>query len=215
MDRKLQLIAHLYDEEIEGLEPLGSLLADPELRREYEALSETRFRLEGRERIHPDRQLVDRVVATAAREVRAGARADRPPLQLVRSRRLWLPAMTLAASLLVVVLVRPWESANDPALEKSGPSEPMLAAAPAESLLGTLPPPPPPMVVASSAEVVEPDPETEWETGEDLRLISRRIAALGEAGIDAWDGPAIPLEFMPAGSPSGVLTPAGAARPRF
>lgn len=214
MDKRLQLIAHLYDEEIEGLEPLGSLLADPELREEYEALSETRFRLERRERIHPDRQLIDLVVATAARDVRPGARTERPPLRLVRTRRLWLPAMTLAASLLVVVLVRPWDSGTETMLEKSGPAEPALAAAPAESLLGTLPPAPAPVITASTAETIESDPETDWETGEDLRLISRRIAALGEAGIDAWDGPAIPLEFMPDDG-TDLLTPAGATRTRF
>lgn len=214
MDRRLQLIAHLYDEEIEGLEPLGSLLEDPELRREYEALSETRFRLERRERVHPDPQLIDLVVVTAAKDASPGVRPERPPLRLVRARGLWLPAMTLAASLLVVVLVRPWDSGTESMFEKSGPTEPAIAAAPAESLFGTLPPAPAPVMAASTAETVKSDPETDWETGEDLRLISRRIAALGEAGIDAWDGPAVPLEFMPDGGPD-VLTPAGTSLPRF
>lgn len=221
MDKRLQLIAHLYDEDVEELEPLGALLQDPELRREYEALGETRFRLEqGTVRHRPDPAVVDRLVARALHPAPDGMRRDRPAVRLVSLRRAWLPTLAIAASLLLLVIVGPWRTELAPATvdrvaQAPVPAEPEVAfrADPEspEGLLGDLPPAPPTTPAASESESAD---EPGWDTGDEVRLLSRRIATLREIPLDAWDSPAVPLEAIPSGR-DGLLTPAGTVRPRY
>ena len=52
MDKKLQLIQHLY-EEADGETRLNELLDDPELKQEYQALSEAKFWLDHSKREKP------------------------------------------------------------------------------------------------------------------------------------------------------------------
>lgn len=225
MDRRLQLIAHLYDEDLEGLEPLGSLLQDPDLRREYEALGETRFRVEqGTRRRRPDPVVLDRVVERALRGIPGAAPRDRPAARILPLRRAWLPAVAVAASLLLVLVVRPWrqadsalpatETLSDAASEKVAPelsTSPKDVAGSSEALLMDLPPAPPTTLASAEAE---PQDGPEWDTGDEVRLLSRRIATLRDIPLDAWDGPAVPLEALPSGR-DALLSPAGATRPRY
>lgn len=208
MDRKLQLIAHLYDEDLDGLEPLGSLLEDPDLRAEYEAMGETRFGLEHRERVRPDPRLVDAVVAAAL--ARESVARDRSPMRLVRSQRFWVSATSVAASILLLVLFRPWQSGSllpvTDELVADSQSFP-----PAETLLKSLPPAPP--AIATASEEPAQAARLDWDTGGDVRHLSRRIERLKAAGIDGWDNPAVPLEAPPTGSGTNGLFQTGTRRP--
>jgi hypothetical protein len=127
------------------------------------------------------------------------------------------PILGIAAAILIAISIYPLISAN-----QSVPS-PQLAdrsdadMAPAESLLRSLPPAPASKsTVLAEAETVAPSSpgEQPWDNGRDLRQLARRIAALRTAGIDAWDGQAVPLEMLPTDAgPTGLL-PAGNRRPQ-
>jgi hypothetical protein len=229
MDRKLQLIAHLYGEEVDGLEPLDELLRDPELRDEYRALRESRFALDHRAQVRPDARSIDAIMAAA----RAPS-ADRPPLRLVRIRRLMTPVMAAAAVLLVAVLTVPRmmtdasrgpqgadgqavapQVAGEATVTPQAADEAKSAVSPAESLLRSLPPAVPAPATLASAEALADaaDDLTSWDSGRDVRRLSRRIAALRAAGVDEWDGEAVPLETLPDEAGRNDLLPAGARRP--
>jgi hypothetical protein len=231
MDRKLQLIAHLYEEKVDGLEPLDELLLDPELRDEYRALRESRFALDHRAPVRPDPRSIDAIMAAARTPS-----ADRPPLRLVRIRRLMVPAMAAAAVLLLAVLAVPLmmtDSARGPqgaddqtvaphvAGEATGApqtaGEEKAGISPAENLLRSLPPaaPVPAPATPASAEALADaaDDLTSWDSGRDVRRLSRRIATLRAAGVDEWDGEAVPLETLPDEAGRNDLLPAGARRP--
>ena len=207
MDRRLQLIAHLYEEDIEGLEPLDRLLEDPDLKKEYALLRESRFALDHRTRARPDPASIEAIVAAAR-----PAKADRPPLRLVRMRRVLVPAMAAAATLLFVFLKLPVDQSG--ALKDAAPQE---ETASAESLLRTLPPAAPEPAPAALAEAgMEAETVAEvptWDSGRDLRRLSRRIAALKAAGVEDWDEEAVPLEMFPTEAGSQPLLPVGASRP--
>jgi len=206
MDRRIQLIAHLYEEELEGLEPLDRLLEDPDLRQEYTLLRESRFALDHRTRVRPDPASIEAIVA-AARPAKAN-----PPLRLVRMRRVLLPAMAAAAALLFVFLRLPADPSG--ALEDAAPQE---ETASAESLLRTLPPAAPepasPALADAGMEAEAVADVPTWDSGRDLRRLSRRIASLKAAGVEDWDEEAVPLEMFPTGNGSQALLPVGASRP--
>lgn len=220
MDRRLQLIAHLYEEPIDGLEPLESLLQDPELREEYRVLREARFRLDHRDRARPDAATIDAIVAAAGvRPVPASRWIDRAPLRLVRQKRVLAPVLAAAAVVLLAIAVRPWSL-----VAPTPPAEPALAEeaaapSPAESLLSSLPPAPPEPALAAAGREAESEADVAtgslppWDSGGNVRQLSRRIAALRAAGIDEWDGEAVPLELFPADSGPRDLRPAGARPP--
>ena len=64
MDKKLQLIQHLY-EEADGETRLNELLEDPELKQEYQALSEAKFWLDHSKREKPSSDSLQAVLALA------------------------------------------------------------------------------------------------------------------------------------------------------
>ncbi len=209
MDRRLQLIAHLYEEEIEGLEPLDRLLEDPDLRQEYTLLRESRFALDHRARVRPDPASIDAIVA-AARPAKADS-----PLRLVRMRRVLVPAMAAAAALLFVFVRLPADDSD--VLQNAAPREEVASA---ESLLRTLPPAAPEPAPPALADVADAGLEAEavgalpsWDSGRDLRRLSRRIATLKAAGVEDWDEEAVPLEMLPTESGDRTLVPVGANRP--
>lgn len=209
MDKRLQLIAHLYDEEIEGLEPLETLLEDPDIRREYRLLQEARFALDHRERTRPDPRSIDAILQAA----RPSA-TDRPPLRLVRIRRVMIPVMAAAAVFLVFVLNTPLTQTSDLTMAPSEMEETLAGNTPAESLLRSLPPAAPepasPMLAEAKSEADRSEDEATWDSGRDVRRLSRRIEALRAAGVDLWDGEAVPLEMLPDETGRSDLLPAGA-----
>ena len=212
MDKRLQLIAHLYGEEIDGLEPLDALLEDPDLHREFRLLQEARFALDHRKRARPDPGAIEAVLA-AARPPNAG----RPPLRLVRLRRVLVPMTAVAAVLLVFILNMPLTQRSDPAVAPAEMEEATADVASAESLLRSLPPaapePAPAALAEAKSEAGPAGEEASWGSGRDVRPLSRRIAMLRSAGVDAWDGDAVPLEMLPEETGNRDLLPAGARRP--
>lgn len=78
MDRKLNIVRHLYGEEDAG--QLSNLIEDDDaLRREYQALSEIKFHLDQRPRQRPDPSALDAIFVAAAETDRArSGRKDRP-----------------------------------------------------------------------------------------------------------------------------------------
>lgn len=207
MDKQLQLIAHLYDEANGDCEPLRELLKDPELASEYRALSEARFAVDHGPRVRPDPSVVNAIVRKASVATSGSlARADRAPLRrLGRRHRLVAAGLALAAVVALTVMVRPWDMLPDTRSMPTVAENPFDFAVPAESLLRALPPSAAPTATAVRSSIPE------WDSGDDLRRLSRRIESLQAAGVTAWDEPAVPLEMLPSGSQSGLL-PAGARR---
>lgn len=206
MDKKLQLIEHLYDEPSADVRPLRELLEDPELAAEYQALSGAKFALDHRVRARPPARVVNAIVREAASQAQPvpGRRSDRAPLRLMSfKKRGFGVGLALAAALALTVMVKPWNLLT-PSLSPASMADAAESAAPAESLLQALPPAAP---IAGRAASGVP----EWDSGDDLRRLSRRIQALQAAGVDQWDEPAVPLEMLPTGSVRGV-TPAGSRR---
>jgi hypothetical protein len=207
MEKELQLIEHLYDEPSPDSEPLRELLKDPDLASEYQALSQARFVLDHRERVRPGAGVVNAIVREAGASTgRLGPRADRAPLRRFSLRRRSVFAgLAMAAALALTVMVRPWGLLSSTDAVPTVADNPFDFAVPAESLLRALPPAALPVLSAQSNSA--PD----WDSGNDLRSMSRRIQALQAAGELSWDEPAIPLEMLPSGRSSG-FTPAGSRR---
>ena len=78
MDKKLQLIRHLYDEADEETR-LNELLEDPELKQEYQALSEAKFWLDHSKREKPSSDTLQAVLAMAMNPDSAHAPATEAP----------------------------------------------------------------------------------------------------------------------------------------
>ncbi len=200
MDKELQLIAHLYDEASEDHESLRELLRDPELAAEYQVLSEARFALDHRARVRPNPSVLNAVVRQATRPAGEGlAKVDRAPLRRITfTRRSLVAGLALAAALALTVLVQPWSLFSATESTPTVADNPFDFTVPAESLLRALPPP-------AAAGM------TDWDSGGDVRQLSRRIRSLQAAGVIDWDEPSIPLEALTSGRP-GDLTPAGMRR---
>jgi hypothetical protein len=207
MDKELQLIAHLYDEASEEQEPLRELLRDPEMASEYQALSEARFALDHRVHVRPRPSVVNAVIREATRQSGSlEARADRPPLRRITfNRRSLVGGLALAAALALTVMVQPWSLFSGSETIPVVADNPFDFAVPAESLLGALPPVTRPLLTGS----VPGSPG--WDSGNDVRQLSRRIRSLQAAGVAAWDESSVPLEMLTPGASSG-LTPAGIRR---
>ncbi|MFT4604289.1 MAG: hypothetical protein ACI9W4_001019 [Rhodothermales bacterium] len=206
MDKELQLIEHLYDEPSGDLRPLRELLEDPELAAEYQALSGAKFSLDHRVRVKPPVGVVNAIVrqATSMAQTTTGPRSDRAPLRLMSFKRRGIGiGLALAAALALTVMIEPWNLLT-PGASPASTATAFDRAAQSESLLPALPPAAP--IAARAAPSVP-----EWDSGDDLRRLSRRIQSLQAAGVDQWDEPAVPLEMLPTGSVRGV-TPAGSRR---
>ncbi|GMQ80730.1 MAG: hypothetical protein BMS9Abin05_0158 [Rhodothermia bacterium] len=205
MEEKKSILLHLYGEkDAEG--DLRSLLKDEELQSEHQALSEVKFHLDHLGRSKPDATSIDRVVAHAARASASteigDRRGDRPPLWRTRPiRKVLIPAMSLAAVIVIAVWFGYFSSTTDEALPASAQIAADEMTAEAESLLRARP-------VVSGHAVVSTgratDPLLVWNYAESLRELSRRIETMRPADDLDWGARSIPLETLPGGTQPGI-----------
>ena len=108
MDRRLQIVQHLYGEG-DPPEPADALCSDPALRAEFEAMQSVKQALDRRPKARPDAAVIDRIVAAAGAPPTAslGARADRAARPSVRLRRFRM-AGAMAATFALLLAVGLW-----------------------------------------------------------------------------------------------------------
>lgn len=220
-NRKRDILLHLYDEAPEESD-LRELLRDAELRGEYQALSEIKFRLDHRRRERPDPAVLDRVMAAAVGESPAvGARrGDRPAAaRAARMRRLLIPALSMAAALVVTFGLGWWARTPDRVVPSSTQAFDPDVPVPPESLNRFVPPLPDARVgVRAGTRMVGTaavDPRLAWDEPVPLDFWYRRIESLEAASDpDGWGEPAVPLEMLPGTSSSGLLQAGTAPRQR-
>lgn len=208
-ERKRDILLHLYGEAPEESD-LRELLRDDELRREYQTLSEVKFRLDHRRRERPDPAVVDAVLAQVAGESSgvAGRRGDRPAVPHgARIRRLLVPALSIAAAVVLAFGLGWW--ARTPGATAPPPSQTFDAdmPVPPESLNRFVPSSPSARGPAARAVgTASADPRLAWDEPEALDFWYRRIESL-EAASDpgGWGEPAVPLEMLPGTGSSGLL----------
>lgn len=194
------ILLHLYDEAT-GAEDLRSLLRDEELRQEYAALSEAKFRLDHLKKERPDPFVLDAILAAAATGEglpTSGQRMDRAALPGNRRlRKVVIPALSIAAVILFGVAVGQF-SAN------SGTSKPQDTAAmavgpddlvPPESLYRFVPPQQRPTPASKS------DPRLAWDDAAPILGMHRRIQTLRPDSRLDWGEEAVPLESLPGNGP--------------
>ena len=78
MDKKLQLIRHLYGESEDRDTPLRDLLQDETLKEEYQELSESKFWLDHTMHERPEEDVLDKIFAAAQQATNASAAAPAP-----------------------------------------------------------------------------------------------------------------------------------------
>jgi hypothetical protein len=109
MDKKLQLIRHLYGESDDRSE-LRHLLEEADVKEEYQALSEIKFLLDHSKRERPDPGILDQIRAVAAQEdvvsSPRGVRKDRAALPRQHSKqRRWLGSVAALTVLFITVSI--------------------------------------------------------------------------------------------------------------
>jgi len=172
--KKKQLLLHVYDE-VSDEEALRGLIAEKELRAEYETLSGMRSLLDRHSTRHaPPAQSLERIMDAAAAQVRPAAAAPRPAAARMR---LIYQAVSIAAVLVVGLFIGVFLLAGGPAEEKA----PVLASEPAP---------------------------LEWDTGDDIRALHRRMTTIQGASELTWDAPPVPLESLPATNRTQGVIPA-------
>ncbi len=147
MEKKLQLIRHLYGEADDRTE-LRQLLDEPELNEEYQALSEAKFWLDHSKRERPAPEVLQRIesmaLQPAAPEGRVGSstrfspqRQDRAAHPRKRGRRFVGAASLVLATLITAVVGYQWMATNAlvPAFEDK--EQPAALSADAESMPGS------------------------------------------------------------------------------
>ena len=198
MKDKKDILLHVYgDPGAEG--NLRDLLKDPELRREHEALSEARFRMDQLARQKPDTAILAAVMTearNAAGTSLQGPRVDRPPVWRSRSlRRVLIPALSMAAVVVVAVGFGLFSASNfNPEQMTPGIVRADDVIAPAESLLRPSPLPP-----SLALQVAQDDyaPELVWDDALKVRELYRRIESLRPYDELSWDDRSIPLDAIP------------------
>ncbi len=231
MEKKLQLLSHLYGE-AEDATPLPELLQDSDLASEYQAMSEAKFWLDHSIPASPDPDVVSRILAAAAGAgvpppVAFTDRAPAPRNAAGARKKTW----SLAAAALSLVAVASFvlvnrtpsfnPSAFEPIAEQEAPAafeaDALSKAAPralADDLaerrevaadsgerLGAATAG---AAALASAESTHPA----WEETEALIQYKSRIDHLLEQSEDlSWDEMVVPLEALPGYSPAAP--PAG------
>ena len=235
MDKKLQLILHLY-KEAEDPKDLGQLLEDPDVKAEYKALSDVKFWLDHARPERPDAAVLDAIRNAAAQGDTPSTpstltqRMDRPPAARRASKRRKFGVFASVLSLLAAVGIgyqwmRPslqnestnlrQESFADQALapqaEASNEIREFKAEEEAAAAGFTL--------ADEAANMQTPAPATaslaassdttvpDWDDVDDLLRYRQRIEMLLEQSEDLrWDQP-VPLEMLPSGRApnSGLL----------
>lgn len=241
MDKKLQLIAHLYGE-ADDASSINDLLKDPELNEEYQQLSEAKFWLDHTTSQKPAPESIAQIMAAAASQ--APPTSTTPDLPLAKDRparprlRLVAPVLLrIAATVVILVgaLFVLWPNdeplsqqiANMEAKELSAdeaPAAPLLdgrinagAASDlvqAEALDAGL--------AASNlldqASTLQADSIPGWDESGDMHSMRKRIEALMQQyDGQNWDNPVVPLEQLPGNAATSLsgrarLQQAGAAR---
>ena len=209
-DRKRNILLHLYGEAPEDSD-LRELLRDEELRTEYQALSEVKFRLDHRRSERPDPAVVDAVLAAAAGESSAvGHRHGDRPAAARRSplRRLLVPALSVAAALVVAFSLGWWANTPDRNARPASQAFDADMPVPPESLNRFVPPYQTvhPGAAAQVVGAATHDPRLAWDEPEPLDFWHRRIESLEAASDpDGWGEPAVPLEMLPGNTSPGLL----------
>ncbi len=206
MEDKKNILLHLYGE-TETDSDLRELLRDEELRKEHQALSEAKFRLDHAGRERPDPATIERIIARAAAEhpsaIGKRPRADRPPLWRSRPlRRVLIPSVSIAAALVLAVglgIFTPGsQDSNTPVAGVNGIDRSTLP----ESLLR--PTPVDPNTVMQVGRYVN-DPRLAWDDAEKLREYYRRIEKMRPANPLDWGESSVPLEMMPGANQPGKI----------
>ena len=121
MDKRLQILHHLYGETDEAAEPLDALLDDPAVKAEYEGHAAVKRALDQRPPARPDAAVLDRVLAAAASPAAVPVplpprqdRAARPSPRLRLFRRMSALAAVFALLLAVGIV---WQQVGQDPLE--------------------------------------------------------------------------------------------------
>jgi hypothetical protein len=198
MKNKKDILLHVYgDQEAEG--ELRILLRDDELRREHEALSEARFKMDRLRRSKPDIATIEAIMAearTASGATVRGAGVDRPPVWRSRSlRRVLIPALSIAAAVVIAV---GYGFVTTDTFSSSELNKTIARAddiiSPPESLLRATPVPPgfPQIDIVSDG-----DPELAWDDAGTVRQLYRQIESVGPDNELDWDDRSIALDMIP------------------
>lgn len=201
---KRDILLHLYGEG-EPDQDLRTLLSKSELKSEYSALSETKFRLDIKKKERPDSAVIDRILAASRNEATYNStikRLDRGPVaRREQFRKMFLPALSMAAVVVVSVGIG-WiafsNSSPDPALSSIYENE----IVPPESLYRFVPSGKAGISTASS-----PSGTLSWDDGSSIPNLHNRISTLKPASPLDWGASALPLEMLPnSNSRSGFQT---------
>ncbi len=213
MDKKLQIVRHLYGE-VDDRAAFRRLLEDEEVRAEYQAMSEVKFRLDHAPRSRPDPAVFGRIVEAAGRPERLEAspsrRRDRLPVRAGR-RRMW-PWVGATAVVVLAVGLGLGRLA-------SGPDAPRLASdeRPAffeqdEGLRAMRAPAAQRRQTHTAA--AGPEDALDWDGADEVWRLHRRIEQLRARNAALrWGEPAVPLERLPSFVPGVRLSPAGSRPP--
>jgi hypothetical protein len=189
MDDRHRLLQHLY-----GERPLSERLArrldtDPDLRREYEGMRDTKAALDRRPAAGPDPDAVDRVLQ-ASRSRPDPRPDDRPPRR--PDRRALRRRLPVAAGL-AVLLAAAW-------IWSLGPAGPAPAPPPAESVAVSYPSA---GLTAPSQPAVASGPAVPtWDRGAEVVRLHRRLNLVRARSAPAEWAPALPV------APSAPSAPA-------
>ncbi len=131
MDKKLQLIRHLYGE-TDDRDSLRELLQDEDLNAEYQELSEAKFWLDHTSHERPDQAVLDTIFAAAGQPNTAATptrqvRKDRTPVARQNKTRRRLFGPVSAVLTLVVVLGIGYQVLLSPKLVQTGPAAQSLS----------------------------------------------------------------------------------------
>ncbi|MDA1028903.1 MAG: hypothetical protein O3B41_07620 [Bacteroidetes bacterium] len=201
---KRDILLHLYGES-ESESDLRTLLRNPDLKEEYTALSEAKFRLDLRKRERPDAAVMNTIMAAARTGIEPSgmySRVDRGPIARgSRLRKVLVPALSFAAVVLFSVGVGlfsvDWSSDQRIPLAESAVND----LVPPESLYRFVPP---------HRDAVSPstsqDSELEWDDRTTLSSVNDRLNSLKPSDLLDWGESAVPLESLPNSNRPGFQT---------
>ncbi len=205
MDKKLQIVLHLYGE-ADDRAAFRRLLEDEEVRAEHQAMSEAKFALDHARPKRPDPALLARIMEAAAHPERlADAPApgrDRRPVRLLRRRRWqWVAAAAVA---LVAVSVGVGRMFAPESSRLASEAPPALR----EHAEGFGTNAQPQTIPAQTADVLD------WDDADEVRRLHRRMEQLRARNAELqWGEPAVPLETLPTAVPGVRLRQAGSRPP--
>ena len=196
MDKRLQIIAHLYAES-DDRAAFRSLLEDDEVREEYQALSEVKFQLDHHRPVRPDPVVVDRLMAALKKraELPSPPRRDRPAMRLL-PRRPWQWVAAAAAIAIVgvgILQILPDQKHTPGVVAKETAGQRAVAPFVGDSVSEFDP----------NLRTVDAGAKTPaWDDAKDVRQLYRRIERLRAHNKNLlWGEPVVPLEMLPGAQP--------------